>query len=575
MADFRQQSRPRGETHAPARGRVALLLSAPLWVGPFLLVQAIRLCAAGLLQFSEEVRGRPVRLAPLLRWPVGLCGLALFPLLVGLRGLLALMDGLGGWFLPASLRRKRSRGARLARAIAGGCGLLLLPVWLPIAVVVWLARWVLWSILLPDFSRFVFRRDAGGDERLVTFVGLRYLFSQRETALHSATNYYAAGGIALGVCALIVVLAVMSGFDQEVRERIVGTNAHVIVLRYGPQGIAKPDSLAAVLRQHPQAAAVAPFVYSKAMLSVGQAAEGAVIKGIRWDEEAAVTALARYVGGSGADPGLAREEGGLPGIILGRYIAENLGVYPGDEIVLVSPAEARRTPLGFVPRMRRFQLQSIFRSGMYDFDASMAYIDLREAQSFFGLGDRVTGLEVRLHEMNRAPAAADEMLEMLGGFPYRANNWIELNENLFAWMRTEKRAMFVILTMIILVAGFNIASSLIMLVTEKRREIGILKSMGATSLAILRIFVLEGWVMAFAGTALGVGAGLGICHLLERYELIRLPGDIYFIDTLPVKVVWGDLAAIVVSVLLIAALSTLYPAWRAARMDPVEAIRDE
>jgi lipoprotein-releasing system permease protein len=177
--------------------------------------------------------------------------------------------------------------------------------------------------------------------------------------------------------------------------------------------------------------------------------------------------------------------------------------------------------------------------------------------------------------MNRAPQVADEMVAMLGGFPYRSNNWIELNSNLFSWMRTEKRVMFVILIMIILVAGFNIASSLIMLVTEKRREIGILMSMGATRAGILKLFVLEGWVMAFAGTALGTALGLGLCYVLETYKLIRLPADIYFIDTLPVRVEWGDIGIIVASVLAIAALSTLFPAWKASRLDPVEAIRSE
>jgi lipoprotein-releasing system permease protein len=213
---------------------------------------------------------------------------------------------------------------------------------------------------------------------------------------------------------------------------------------------------------------------------------------------------------------------------------------------------------------------------MYEYDASMAFIDIGEARSFFGLGeDRVTGLEVRIRDMNRAPQVGDELVALLGGFPLRANNWIELNANLFAWMRAEKRAMFVILIMIILVAGFSIASTLIMLVTEKRREIGILMSMGATRAGILRIFVLEGWVIALAGTAFGTGLGLGLCHLLERYKFIRLPADIYFIDTLPVRVEWGDIALIIASVLAIAALSTLYPAWKAARLDPVEAIRAE
>jgi lipoprotein-releasing system permease protein len=561
-----------GEGGRDRLARLGLLVSAPLWVPPFLLAQAMRLCADGLIQLAEDARGRPLRTTRPLRWLLGFAGLVCFPLLVGLRGLVILLIALGRGALP---RRWRPGTRPLA---AGALGLvvgLLVPAWLPLALVVWLLRYVLWGLLVPEFRRSLSRRGRRGDERLVTFVGLRYLFGSRETALHSATTYYAAGGIALGVCALIVVLAVMSGFDQEVKTRIVGTNAHVILLRFGALGIAGADSLAERIASHPEAVAVAPFVYSKAMLSAGPAAEGAIVKGVRWSAEAAVTEVGRYASRTGHDPGLGRDERGMPGIVLGKHIATNLGVAPGDEVILISPAETHRTPLGFVPRMRRFVVRGLFDSGMYEFDASMTLIDLGEAQSFFGMGDRVTGLEVRLCDMDRAPRVGAEMAEMLGGFPFHANNWIDLNQNLFAWMRTEKRAMFVILIMIILVAGFNIASSLIMLVTEKRREIGILKSMGTTAGGVLRIFVLEGWVMALAGTALGTLGGLGLCHLLERYKIIRLPEDIYFIDTLPVRVEAGDIVLIVVSVLAIAALSTLYPAWKAARLDPVEAIRSE
>ena len=557
------------------RTGILLLLAFPIWGAPFLLIQAMRLCADGLIQLVEDARGRPLRIRRTMRWVLGVIGLPLFPLLVGLRGLGGVLIGLGRRALPLAALRRRTAAARAAALLAGLVAGVLTPIWLPVAILVWLIRYVLWSLLVPEFRRSLLRRGQRGDERLVTFVGLRYLFATRESALHSATSYYAAAGIALGVCALIVVLSVMSGFDQEVKSRIVGTNAHVIVLRVGGTGIAHADSLAARLATHPEAVAVAPFVYSKAMLSAGTAAEGAVVKGVLWDRETQVTALARYAGRNGEDPGLAAEPGGPPGIVLGKHIATNLGVAAGDEVILISPAEAHRTPLGFVPRMRRFVVRGLFDSGMYEFDASMAFIDLREAQSFFGLKDRVTGLEVSIRDMDRAPEVGRQLTDLLGGFPYHANNWIELNQNLFAWMRTEKRAMFVILIMIILVAGFNIASSLVMLVTEKRREIGILKSMGATAMGILRIFVLEGWVMALAGTALGTAGGLGLCHVLERYKIIRLPEDIYFIDTLPVHVEWGDIWVIVVSVLGIAALSTLYPAWRAARLDPVEAIRSE
>jgi len=552
--------------------RWVLLLAAPAWVPIFLLGQAIGLCADGL---SQMAAGRRAAFQPPHGWRRGLLGipgLVLFPTLVGLRGLGILLVGLGRSVLGL-VGSRRSSG--LAAGVVGLIAGVLMPLWLPLVLVIWLFRWVLWQLLIPEFLRAAGPGRDAGTGRLVTFVGLRYLFGRRETALHSATGYYAAGGIALGVCALIVVLAVISGFNTEVKERIIGTNAHVILLRWGTQGMAGADSLGRIVGEHPEVLALAPFVYGKVMLSAGENAEGAILKGIRWGEETAVTAFGRYVDTSAGIPRLARAGDRRPGIILGRQIAENLLLEPGDEVMVVSPAESRRTPLGYVPRMRRFEVTGIFDSGMYEFDANMAFVDLEEGQSFFGLGDRVTGLEVKIEEMNRAPEVGEEIVTRLGGFPYRANDWITLNANLFSWMRTEKRAMFVILVMIILVAGFNIASSLIMLVMEKRREIGILKSMGATAVAILRIFVLEGWVMAFSGTAVGAGVGLLLCHLLERYRFIQLPNDVYFIDTLPVRVEWTDVWAIVASVLVIAALSTLYPAWKASRLDPIEAIRSE
>ena len=472
------------------RMRVILLLLWPLWAPLFLLAQAIGICADGLLQLAESHLGRAVAVSAPLRWLIGLPGLIVFPALVGLRGLGILILSLGKQWLQL-FGRPESGGA-----IAFGLGLvaaLLLPIWLVPLLVIWLFRWVLWRLLIPEFARNLGSGRRAGSSRLVTFVGLRYLFGRRETALHSATSYYAAGGIALGVCALIVVLSVMSGFDKEVKERIIGTNAHVILLRFGGQGLARPDSLAQEVMRHPDVVAVAPFVYGKAMLSAGQVAEGAVVKGIHWADEIGVTALGRYVEYQGTCPRLMRDDQRLPGMILGRHIADNMGLLPGDELLLVSPAESRRTPLGFIPRMRKFRLEGIFDSGMYDFDASMAFIDISEGRSFFGLGERVTGLEIRIADMNRAPEVGEEIIGMLGGFPYRANNWIDLNKNLSAWMRTEKQAMFVILIMIILVAGFNITSSLIMLVMEKRSEIGILKTIGAVPASIRTRVWLVRW----------------------------------------------------------------------------------
>jgi lipoprotein-releasing system permease protein len=642
------------------QSRILLFLTAWLWSPVYLLFQAVGICGDGLYQILFHGRRQlgSDRLSIGTRVVLGFPGLVVFPLIIGLRGLVGLILSLGvttrtlgqlpllrsPWlnlvvpvlfsgsafllFLrsPTLVTNLQALGDALfappgranplyrlsgysttieglAYALIIGCLLTLLwisfwflvrrlpansashfclgillvllaPCWLGPALVFGFLPWLIWQLLIPEFARAM-RRGGSSESRFIRFIGLRYLFGKRETILHSATSYFAAGGIALGVCALIVVLAVMSGFDREVKARIVGTNAHVILLRFGTGGLADADSLCVEVAKHPEVVATAPFVYGTAMLTAGDAAEGAVVEGIEWDQAHETTSLGKYIRDFDGTNPFTAGDGALPRIILGRHIATNMSLIPGDEMLVVSPAGAKRSPLGFIPRMRKFVVGGIFDSGMYDFDATMCFVALPEAQSFFGLGDQVTGIEVRISEMYDAQRVGEELVQQLGGFPMRANNWIDLNANLFQWMRTEKQMMFIILTMIILVAGFNIASSLIMLVMEKRREIGILKSMGASPMSILRIFVLEGWVMAFSGTALGAATGLLLCYVIKNYRLIRLPEGLYFIDTLPINVEVADVAAIIGSVLIISILSTLYPAWKASRLDAIEAIHSE
>lgn len=407
------------------------------------------------------------------------------------------------------------------------------------------------------------------------FVARRHLLPYRGRVFLSFITMITVLAVTLGVTALIVVLAVMNGFEKEVKTRIVGTNAHVILLRFGEDGIAGADSIASLVRKVPGVEAAAPFVYAKAMMVAGGRADGAVIKGIASGQEETVTSFAQYVETIQDAPPLVPREGEKPGIILGVHLAESLGLTIGDPLQLISPKGTAPTPLGFVPKVRTFVLSGIYRSGMYEYDAGMAFIDIAQAQEFFGLGDRVTAIEIRVTEMYSAPEMGETILAALGGFPYRTNDWIQLNENLFAWMQTEKQVMFVILALIVLVAAFNIASVQIMLVKVKRREIGVLKSMGATEGRIRRLFVLEGVTIGAVGMVLGTALGLLLCWLLERYKFIKLPGDVYFIDTLPVRVEGMDVLAIEFSVLLLSAVATFFPAWWASRFDPVEAIRHE
>ncbi|MBK8230407.1 MAG: lipoprotein-releasing ABC transporter permease subunit [Candidatus Eisenbacteria bacterium] len=405
------------------------------------------------------------------------------------------------------------------------------------------------------------------------FIARRHLVPKRGRGFLSLITWISVGGISLGTLALIVILAVMNGFETEVKTRIVGTNAHVLILGYGSEGIGPVDSLSQRIKENPEVVAVAPFVYGKALVSSRWGSDGIVVKGVDLEAEALVTDVPKYIKSLDGPLSLAARDGELPGIVLGSHIADNLRVTLGERVQILTPHTGAVSPLGYVPKVRNYRVAGIFKSGMYEYDSSLAFIAIPEAQSFFSLGDRVSALSIRVRDMYRAPLVGEAILAHLGGFPYRTTDWIDMNSNLFSWMQTEKRVMFVILALIVLVAAFNITSTLIMLVMEKRREIGILRSMGATQAEVARIFVWEGIVIGGVGMVLGGSGGLLLCYLLERYKFIKLPGDVYFIDTLPVRVQALDVVAILGAVLVISIVSTIYPAWRASRQDPVESIR--
>ena len=407
---------------------------------------------------------------------------------------------------------------------------------------------------------------------LPLWIAARYLRSRRWSSFATVLAGISIGGVALGVTALLTVLAVMNGFENEIQSRIAGTDAHVVLLGDNTGGIGDPDSLTARAARYPGVVGAAPFVYAKAMVLRGGYAEGLVVKGVDLAAERRVTSVGRNIAPPlDSIPGAAA--GGLPAIVLGSELAARVGAAIGDTVVLASLAGAQHSALGYSPKLRPFRVAGIFTSGLYTYDSSFGFTGLAPAQDFFQLGGSVTGIEIKLADMFAAPRIAGDLLRTLDTPGVRANNWIELNRNLFTWMKLEKTVMFVILALIVLVAAFSIVSTLFMVVLEKRRDIGVLKSLGASSGTVLKVFLCEGLLIGGLGTGIGAALGGGLIAVLQRYPFVRLPGDVYFIERLPVRPEAGDFVAVILAALTLCLAAALYPAWRASLLDPVDAIR--
>ena len=410
------------------------------------------------------------------------------------------------------------------------------------------------------------------------FIGLRYLKAKRKQTFISLITFISIGGVMVGVTALIVVLAVMTGFKEDLRDKILGVTSHVVISRYDG-AMADYRQVMAQVEKVSGVTAGTPFIYSQVLISSGQAVSGAVLRGFDPETAARVISLAKNLRDANLEElSKGREvpgRQGLPTIILGKELAKNLGgVARGDAVIVMSPL-GRITPLGQVPRSQVFQVADIFESGMYEYDASLAYVPLAEAQNFLGIGDRVTGIEVRVDDIYQADRVASSAGKLLGGFPFWSRDWMSMNRNLFSALKLEKIVMFIILTLIILVAAFNIISTLIMVVMEKTRDIAILKSMGATNRSIMAIFMIEGLIIGLVGTLLGLLGGYVLCKLLATYKFVQLPPDVYYISTLPVKMDALDVALTALAAIAISLVATLYPAWQASRLEPAEAIRYE
>lgn len=376
----------------------------------------------------------------------------------------------------------------------------------------------------------------------------------------------------VGVMALIVVIGVMTGFDLDLKKKILSVNAHIIVLKHGAPLTDAPQ-VADKIRKIPGVVSVDPFIYTQVMYSAPGSVSGGVIRGLdletlrRGGPKALDVVKGKFADLADVAPG------DPPRIAIGNELAKNLHLAVGDYLNIISPL-GTLTPMGRLPRMKAFRVTAIFHSGMYEFDSSLVYTSIPALQEFLGLGHRVTGLEVEVKDIYGA-ADLGEVIKKDLGPPFYTKNWMEMNRSLFAALKLEKIAMFIILTLIILVAAFGIASTLFMMVMKKTRDIAILKSMGATRQSIMQIFIINGLVIGGLGTIGGLGLGLGLCAILKKYQFIKLPRDVYYISTLPVTVQLPDLLAIIAATMAISFFATLYPAWQAARLDPVEAIRYE
>jgi lipoprotein-releasing system permease protein len=403
-------------------------------------------------------------------------------------------------------------------------------------------------------------------------IGTRYLKAKQRQVFISMITVLSVAGVTVGVMALIVVIAVMSGFQDDLKSRILGIESHLVLMRYGgpfedyPSVMKKMESVQGV-------EAVTPFIYTQVMLRSSGGVSGAVVRGI--DPKTAATVIkgidTRALSAQTSDEDGETEAVRVPGIILGKELARSLHVLKGDMVQVIT-TKGMISPIGHVPTMRRFVVKDYFETGMYEYDGSMAYIRLDDAQQILRMQGAVSGIEARVADIYKAREVAERVVATLG-YPYWVRDWMQMNRNLFSALKLEKTVMFIILALIILVAAFNIASSLIMMVMEKTKDIAILKAMGATDASIRKIFVFEGLLIGTLGTFLGVVIGFIMCTLLEKYKFIELPGDVYYLTTLPVNLDVLDVAVIAASAMVICFLATLYPARQASKLDPVEAIR--
>ena len=407
------------------------------------------------------------------------------------------------------------------------------------------------------------------------FVALRYLFARRKQAFIYVISVMAILGVALGVGALVVVLGVYNGLTTDMRDKILGANAHGIVMTYAPQAFAKHPDLARRIGEVEGVTGVTPFIYTEVMLSAEGGVKGVVLRGI--DPESAppvLTMLQQLRSGSVQALSEQDAESGAQRIVIGDELAKRLRLGVGSRVNLLSPT-GQKSAQGFAPKIRPFVVAGIFKTGMFEYDSTLAFVSLGAARDVLGLQDSfLTGMEITVSDVFQADVIGERLTSTLGS-PFYVRTWMEMNANLFAALKLEKIGMFILLAMVVLIGSFSIVATLVMLVMEKTKDIAIMMSMGATRRMIRRIFMLQGAIIGLIGTLLGYVLGLSLGWLLKRYQFIKLPENVYTLDHLPISISTADVLIIGASAMLLCFLATLYPSRQAARLVPSEALRYE
>jgi lipoprotein-releasing system permease protein len=394
------------------------------------------------------------------------------------------------------------------------------------------------------------------------FVARRYLRSKHRKFFSLSTTI-AVGGIFVGVSALLITLSIMNGFQNELRRRILGGTPHMVIRRYFNEPLENYREIMDKTAHYPFILAQTPFIMAKSIVRHKKYVDGVVIRGVDQEMEKKVTGINRKM-----IEGIFDLNGGC---VMGVEIAHNLNAAVGDTIIVASPYLDQ---FGLMPRARKFVLNGIFDLGMYDYNATVLYMNIVDVQALFELGNSVSGIELRVADVYRTPQYS-RVIEKELGYPFRVQDWIESNRSVFAALKLEKVVTFIVLTLIILVAGFNIIGTLINIVKKKTKEIGVLRSFGFTSRQIMKIFIYQGGVMGVVGTLSGIAFSFAVCLILNHYRFINLPGDVYFIETLPVEMSPLDFILVAVAAILISFVATIYPARKAASLVTVEALRNE